>query len=125
MAEATERRDIDGRPQLTGRRAEDYAEELELYLERSDERERGLPAGFNNIEPTPVQIGGTGSPGTMQSGWMAADATLAVPAGAPTVPLSFFSEAAEGDAQAVLRQDVAFDGHTLLLQHRTFRMDKC
>ncbi|HET6373769.1 MAG TPA: hypothetical protein VFG76_10700 [Candidatus Polarisedimenticolia bacterium] len=63
----------------------------------------GIPGGWKNTEPNAVQVGGTGDAGNGNTaGWMAADATLAVPVG---VPSGLGNANAEGSADAVSRQD--------------------
>lgn len=59
---------------LVGRSPNDYAEELQRFLEKlSKQVFGGIPAGFNEVVPEDISADDTGSAGSESSGWAAAD----------------------------------------------------
>lgn len=97
------RRISPGAPRLVGRTPNDYAQELQEFLEHGQKAaEGGLPAGFGRVVPVPVAVGGSGSAGNETTGWMAADARLVLGTGTP-VPIGMTN--AEGSSSAAPRLD--------------------
>lgn len=75
MAKFTTRRLIENAVRLVGRASEDYAQELQEWLEKLWRQSTGsIPPGFNDtISPT-ISPNTTPTAGTEEAGWVAADA---------------------------------------------------
>lgn len=59
---------------LVGRSPNDYAEELQRFLEKIAKQVfGGIPAGFNDVSPTQIEADTVSSPGSQTEGWAAAD----------------------------------------------------
>src|SRR5574341_447739 len=90
-------------PVMARRAWEDVGPELERFLRKLyDSETNGIPAGFNNVNPTNVQAGTTGTPGTEASGWAAANHQHPVLTGAGT---NLANANAEGTSSALARAD--------------------
>jgi hypothetical protein len=90
-------------PQLVGRDPETYNFELQRFLEALlDGDDDGIPAGFNDVDPTTIEAGVEADPGVENTGWAAADHTHAVATEAP-VPIG--KVLAEGTRAYLARSD--------------------
>lgn len=105
---ATGRRFLGSVPRLTRRAWEDVAHNLEDFLNKVWGSEAdGIPPGFNDVTPTNVEppVGTNfGDPGTMETGWAAADHQHVATVGTP-VPIGIEIPAGEGSASALSRSD--------------------
>lgn len=74
MTQATSRRLTITTIRIVGRHPDDYAEELQRFLEKlAKQVHGGIPAGFNEETPTRVEADVSADPGTETAGWAAAD----------------------------------------------------
>lgn len=74
MAKYTSRRLLGYAIRIVRRTPEDYAYELQEWLESLfGQVEGGIPAGFNDLTPNPLDPNSGGSSGSESSGWAAAD----------------------------------------------------
>jgi hypothetical protein len=61
-------------PRIVGRAPADYAQELQEFLEKLLYKAiGGIPAGFNETDPTIIDGGSPSAPGSESAGWAAAD----------------------------------------------------
>lgn len=99
-------------PGLAGRPWPDVASQLQDYLRRLHDSEAdGVPPGFNDRIPEPVEAGigtGLGDPGTESLGWAAADHDHVATTGVP-VALTAASTNDEGTDTALARADHTHD----------------
>lgn len=63
-------------PRVVGRAWPDASRELQEFLDSLFDASSGIPAGFLNLNPQTVLVGGTVAPGAATDGWMSAGAQL-------------------------------------------------
>lgn len=106
---ATSRRFLPPVPPIAGRPIETTAPPLEAWLKRvRDLLDNGLPAGFNDVDPTQIQAGVAADPGEEGDGWAAASHVHDIYTAAPG-PITFGTTAAEGTSAALARSDHRHD----------------
>lgn len=108
---ATSRRISFNPPRIVGRVPNDYAQELQEFLEMlARGQDDGIPPGFNDTTPQTVIAGGAASAGTETTGWMASDAQLVADTDTPVAVGVGNTEGASG---AFARADHQHDASTL------------
>lgn len=104
-------------PRLVGRLPKDYVQELQEFLENLFQKTTGgIPPGFNDVVPEPVQAGTgaeVGSAGTEGTGWAAANHDHVAATGTP-VALTPSSVNGEGGATTLARSDHTHDTSALI-----------
>lgn len=120
---ATGRRFLGTVPRLTRRPWEDVASQLEDFLRRLwDSEADGIPAGFGDVVPQTVEAATgtvTGSPGTENQGWAAADHDHVASTGS-AVALDPSSVNGEGVSSALARADHTHDTSALVDESMIF-----